>query len=641
MLTTSVFGKHSVEDLWDNLFQIEGVDAFGETSVRGQTGGQHTRLLHRGQVHSEQTITNRGVEGTSMAHREKLAALAGAQKLGRRVASINIPGIISKFGGSAPRAGAQLGTSGPGNSQLPEQKNRLEKEDNLPVPVDRITTKDKDQEEDPLNNKASSSSLENKIMRRYCIVDNFLYNSTRPLPEKLETLLDLFKETIFTCETDFQEKMNLEAMKSKIFSSFGFIGSKGFDKKGYLNTCQSVIEMLISHFRGLDISRSLNKRSVVLNHHILKSDLVFLAIRKIVSLETTLILFELYFKILLSLGSLDKAEALAKLCLSIAYIGSLSRFKIESYNMLGQVFEKRRQPEIALLCFTRSMQFCIEAQDKVRESYMCDKIGLQLYYLNEMELAKHYHVRFLMSFHEPDLTNAVLRSREILQVEEKQFSEYYLLRHSNPIDKYRAVDMLLNLKVSPFDEFLGLEKDEKGSPTILNFIELMLTIQKRETESLKLKKISIIQDSIFGKKNREFERNLKEKEGSKPVTFTAAGMQMLVECNEYIPKISASLLGMNLKTGLRITHQKDFNSVFNYINQSTCNPQDFETVKTKAGEISRKNSVEDMLMFLTRARYFVMRKLNEVSNIKASRYHRMLRPSMKPPLGSKSSLLQK
>ena len=638
-LTTSFFGKRSVEDVWEDLFQIEGTDELFRPKVRPFTQERSIRNFNDGQAQSDLNISARGIEGSSLPQRARLLDPSLLGKMGRRVASINIPGIISRFSQSQPR-NAEVPGPKLDDSKEPKQKDRLEKEDYSHPDIVGPGLRSKEMKDGQAENKESSSSLENRVNRRYCIVDNFLYNSTRPLPEKLEFLLDLFKKTIFSSETDFVERIKLETIKTKIFGNIAFLGSKGYDKKAYLNNFQLVIETLISHFRSMDLSKSFGKKSSMLNFHVLKGDLVYLAIRKLVNFESMLIIFDLYFKILLALGSLEKAESLGKVCLSLAYIAGLSNFKIEAYNMLGQVFERRKQPETALLCFTRAMQFCIEAKQKVRECYMCDKIGLQLYYLNEMDLAKLYHVRFLMAFHEPDLSNAILRSQEILLIEEQNFTEYYLLRQSNPIDKYRAADMVLNLKMRPFDEFLKIERDDRGNPTILNFIELMLSVQKRGMESMKLKKVSIIEDSIFGKKNREFERGLRDNESSKKVTFTPAGMHMLIECNEYIPKISASLVGMQLKTGLRITHQKDINVIFNYINQSIDHPQDFETVKTKANELARKTTVEDILMFLTRARYFVMRKINEVGNIKASKYHRMLRPSMKNVLDSKSSLLQ-
>lgn len=623
----------SVDDLWNDLFLVEGITdnspADRETSIEPRkVAGLQCHVKSR----SVADVSALAKAGSALpAQKLRLLDSSAVARVNRRVASVNIPGIISRFDTNATGYPglASLVVDSPDDKQAKDSLNSSKEISTLT----QVNREAKDAESTP------KQSLQDN--RRYCIVDNFLFNSARPLSDKLNACVERFKSTLLDCEKDMIDLT--DNVRLKAFSHISFLGTKKFDMKGYLQLFQSVIEMLISHFRGVDVVKSLSKRSnlsFATTKHPLKSDVVFMAVRQVLNFESVLLFFELYFKVLILATNLDRAEHIGRLALTIAYIADICHFKIEAYSMLGQVFEKKRMTESALFCYTRSMQFCLEAKDKTREFYMCDKIGIQLYYLNEMALAKEYHERMLISFEEPELSNAILRSKEILEIDNNKVKSRYLLRNQSMLDKYRATDMLLSLQVPPCDELLTIDRDDSDNPVVLNFIDLMLTNQRRQMENVRMKKMSFIKDSLFGKSNRDFENNRKKKQPSIKVNFTNEGKKSLIDCNEYIPKISANLLGMSLKTPLRMTHQKNNNNLLNYLNQNFQKVQDFEHVKTKALEIQKKNSTEDILMFLTRARYFVMRKINEATNVKASKYHRMLRPSTKHG-GSSAFLISK
>ena len=76
VITTSHFGKRSVDDIWDDLFQMEGSLAFADTSLRVHAQERSTRPFGDTQAKSYIDISNRGVEGTNFANREKLVANA-------------------------------------------------------------------------------------------------------------------------------------------------------------------------------------------------------------------------------------------------------------------------------------------------------------------------------------------------------------------------------------------------------------------------------------------------------------------------------------------------------------------------------------------------------------------------------------
>lgn len=622
-LSNSFYGKRSLGDIWDDLFQVDSYSMFQESAAHPPVKPR-VELAEEIRLRSEQgtDISMKAQVGSIQPIKGRLIGGKGNLQIGRRVASVNIQGVISKFEGKVGVRESNLG------SRVQQQVDS----ETSPVKDSQVVNKEQSfvshqsEEQKALNASAKPRELDN---RRYCIVDNFLFNSARPLSDKLNASIERFKATLFDCERDMNEL--LEPVKAKAFAHISFACSRKFDKKSYLQLLQSAIEFLISHFRGVDVVKSLSKKSVLSYHTLanpLKSDPVFMAVRKLFNFETILVIFELYFKILILASNNERAEHLAKLSLSLAFISGINKFKIEAFTMLGQVYEAQKQPEKALVCYCRAMQLCIEVGDKAQEFYMCDKVGVQLYYMNEMSLAKEYHERMLTSFEEPAMSNAILRSKEILQVCESQIANYFLLRQGNILDKYRAADMLLSLQIMPCEDIIAVERGYDGGPVVLNFITMMLTTQRRELESIKMTKMSFIKDSLFGKKNRDSERKKLLRNSEHQVSFTRAGEKLLIECSEYIPAISANLLSMNVKENLRITHLKNSNNLLNYLNQSQEKPQDYDHVRLKCIETLKKNKTEDILMFLTRSRYYVMRKLNEVTNVKASKYHRMLRPSV-------------
>ena len=50
------------------------------------------------------------------------------------------------------------------------------------------------------------------------------------------------------------------------------------------------------------------------------------------------------------------------------------------------------------------------------------------------------------------------------------------------------------------------------------------------------------------------------------VSFTAEGKGRMLQNNPFIPKVSANLININLKTSTRVSHQRDVNNVIHYLN---------------------------------------------------------------------------
>lgn len=245
--------------------------------------------------------------------------------------------------------------------------------------------------------------------------------------------------------------------------------------------------------------------------------------------------------------------------------------------------------------------------------------------MNEPELAKLYHDRMLLGFQEPALSNAVLRSKEILRYEEKIFSDYYLIRPESLIDQYRAVDMILSLEASPIDEHLTVERDLQGNPLVFNFIELILHNQKELVDEKK--KFTFIKGSLVDRYDMISNKNSETLEPH-PVSFTNYGRHRLLDNNPFIQKISANLIALGLKTSQRVSHKRDVNIVMNFLNYAHEDKSvkiDYEQPKTRALKNGRKFAYQEIMLFLTKIRYYIVKLAHDMGDKKAAKYNAMLR----------------
>ena len=144
--------------------------------------------------------------------------------------------------------------------------------------------------------------------------------------------------------------------------------------------------------------------------------------------------------------------------------------------------------------------------------------------------------------------------------------------------------MLLNLHTSPMMEHLIKYSDNNETNTVLNFLEML--IQKQREQIVMNKRVQFnlrresLELSIMTRKS-----NLNQSIDSGIVTFTAEGRSRMQQNNPFIPKISANLININLKTSTRVSHQRDVNNVINYLNGHHNNDSirvDYEQNKTRA-----------------------------------------------------------
>ncbi len=211
--------------------------------------------------------------------------------------------------------------------------------------------------------------------RRYCIVDSFMYNTNRQVSNSLASQISRFCKHILDCEKDILKGMGFDNSRIGMFNSFPFFIDGNFSRIGYLHHCQNIIEQLIIEIRNAPHPKSVLKRQSVSLIECLKGDHFFLNIKRLFNFGSISQLLSLYSKYLLANGVMDKAEAVSKIALSVAYIFGSNSYKTESYFDLGCYYEKMMETELALFCYIRSMQMAMTTGNKQRESSICDKIG--------------------------------------------------------------------------------------------------------------------------------------------------------------------------------------------------------------------------------------------------------------------------
>lgn len=509
--------------------------------------------------------------------------------------------------------------------------------------------------------------------RRFCIIENYMVNTTRPLSKLLVTSIRRFKETLFSCEKDVYEKIGLDPKMIDLLAHQPFLQTAGMQRATYLQHLQGLIETLMNALRHNQTSNSagVNKMGVVFGFsnankpkesgwsysktHPLRNDVLFAIIRKFFNPHTVFLVLVFYMRVLLTTDMKDKCLALGKILLSLSYILDSEMCRVEAYSQLGHYYEKYKDHETALFCFTRAMQHCWDCKASTSktgshatstqlgqdsqvnlldssiasligtEIYLYDKIGnlhsdigVQLYNMNELRTARLYHERMLSGFLEPIDSNAMIRSKEILVHEGMVIYENFLVRRDNYLDKYRVIASLLSLNTPPFDGMLTLERDESDNPMILAFIETVLSSQMMSSELNSSKKSSqVLQlEALLSHKDRLF--NQKEAQESMTigeVHFTSDGKRLLQDGVEYIQKYTTFLETRSKKQTMRVSHQRDINTIFNFLS-STHNSDsvriDYEKKRTTALENAKKYSMEDFLVFLTRIRYYVIKKLNDL-----------------------------
>ena len=212
--------------------------------------------------------------------------------------------------------------------------------------------------------------------RRFCLTDSMMQPSIKFLKRPLELLSKSFKESIFDCESEIYKFMEgQDPQKIQLFKHLSFMNGGKFNRANYLRNIQANIEYFESFLRAGVSQREGNKSSFLSPVELLRGDPVLSCIRQFFNCESVLIMLSLYFKVLFHSLDMPKAESIAVIALNLSYIHDKFLYKFEAFSMLGKVFERKRDTERALFCFTRAMQLCWEEGDLVRDGLTCDRIG--------------------------------------------------------------------------------------------------------------------------------------------------------------------------------------------------------------------------------------------------------------------------
>lgn len=213
--------------------------------------------------------------------------------------------------------------------------------------------------------------------RRFCIIENYMVNTTRPLSKLLITSIRRFKETLFSCEKDVYEKIGLDPKMIELLAQQAFLQTSGMQRPMYLQHLQGLIETMMNalrHSQGGVAGGGANKLGLVFGHtnankskdavwsysksHPLRNDIVYSIARKLFNPHTVFLVLVFYMRVLLAADSKDKCLSLGKILLSLSYVLDSELCRVEAYSQLGHFFEKYKDHETALFCFTRAMQHC-------------------------------------------------------------------------------------------------------------------------------------------------------------------------------------------------------------------------------------------------------------------------------------------
>ena len=113
----------------------------------------------------------------------------------------------------------------------------------------------------------------------------------------------------------------------------------------------------------------------------------------------------LHAKIILMLQDVYKAIIIYKNCKKLAVNFQLFHYLISCYKGLGRCFQYLKQYSLALNYFAKMLQCSWKLNDKDHEILSYDLIGMQFFYLGDLEKSKYYHQRMVDGEIEPENSN--------------------------------------------------------------------------------------------------------------------------------------------------------------------------------------------------------------------------------------------
>lgn len=145
----------------------------------------------------------------------------------------------------------------------------------------------------------------------------------------------------------------------------------------------------------------------------------------------------LHAKIIFMFQDVYKAIIIYKNCKKLCISFQLVDYLISCYKGLGRCFQYLKQYSLALTYFSKMLQCSWKLNDKDHEILAYDLIGMQFYYMGDLEKSKYYHQRMVDGELEPESSN-VRKLAVINFLHKKTKSSIRDLNklHENPLNQF-------------------------------------------------------------------------------------------------------------------------------------------------------------------------------------------------------------
>jgi len=111
---------------------------------------------------------------------------------------------------------------------------------------------------------------------------------------------------------------------------------------------------------------------------------------------------ELYFTISNLYKNLPKTIQLIKLYKSMTTIFHDYNRKIDSYKWLALVYQEHQKTDLAIMYLKKMLRLALAVGNKDKELVAYDLLGIQYYYLGNLEVASYFHQKMALGETEPD-----------------------------------------------------------------------------------------------------------------------------------------------------------------------------------------------------------------------------------------------
>jgi len=111
---------------------------------------------------------------------------------------------------------------------------------------------------------------------------------------------------------------------------------------------------------------------------------------------------ELYFTIANLYKNLSKTVQLIKLYKSMATVFHDYSRKIDSYKWLALIYQEHQKTDLAIMYLKKMLRLALAVGNKDKELVAYDLLGIQYYYLGNLEVASYFHQKMALGETEPD-----------------------------------------------------------------------------------------------------------------------------------------------------------------------------------------------------------------------------------------------